>query len=101
MLLLVFLGDSYDSDWMVFTGAWSLIGVLWGNHVGAYFDDFYMMNIIFVWDSYSGNDVTLYNGYPTYKTALVIKLLVSFVHVVVCVVTFGGWMSHVEYQKNR
>ena len=82
---------------MIIAGAWSLFGVLWGNHVGTYFDDLYMMNIIYEWDSYTGDEKTLYGDYPAYKTALGLKLSVSFIHTVVGVVTFRDWFDHVEY----
>ena len=76
-------------------GAWSLIGVIWGNTVGSYIDDFYLNNLIYEWDSYYDTEITLYESYPNYKTAFNLKTFVNFVNTVIGIVLFRDWHSHV------
>ena len=86
---------------MTFWGAWSLCGVIWGNTVGSYFDDYVLQLEHYYHDSYYQTEVTLYNTYPTYRVALTLKTIVNFINTVVGIILFRDWHLHVKYQESK
>ena len=92
---------NWSSFKMNFWGAWSLIGVIWGNTVGSYYDDYLLQLEYYNYDDYFQTEVSLYSLYPTYRTALYLKTIVNYINTVLGLVLFTEWSKHVEYQQAK
>lgn len=106
MLILIFQtrqGNtaSWTSSSLTLVGAWSLIGVVWGNILGSYFDDYLLQLAIYNHDSYFGTEVSLYSEYPAYWTAFVLKTIVNYFNIIWSGVLFRDWHNYVQYQRLR